>query len=205
MNNQISSNTGWEKTLTNITTNLIIPCSIILLIFSLFCGWKANCVLTGQILTRKTLYIITDSITLMKFNFFGYLQFRLFFIAIILIGICFFIKLLISLFRKDQFSKKFWFMIFVVVILGIFGGKDFYSNIKEYKERVKNEKSMIAKKGIKSDQIKALSQEDKKSTDTLLKEMICAARDIVKLLMNWTILLLTGLGYIVMRMMKLIE
>ena len=205
MNNQISSNTGWEKTITNITTNLIIPCSFILLIFSLFCGWKANCILTGQILTRKTLYIITDSITLMKFNLFGYLQFRLFFIAIILIGICFFIKLLISLFRKDQFSKKFWFMIVVVAIFGILGGIDFYCNIKVYRGKVETEKSMIEKKGIKPDQIKALSQEDKKSTDTILQEMICAARDIVKLLMNWTILLLTGLGYIVMRMMKLIE
>lgn len=205
MNNQISSNTGWEKTITNITTNLIIPCSFILLIFSLFCGWKANCILTGQILTRKTLYIITDSITLMKFNLFGYLQFRLFFIAIILIGICFFIKLLISLFRKDQFSKKFWFMIVVVAIFGILGGVDFYCNIKVYRGKVETEKSMIEKKGIKPDQIKALSQEDKKSTDTILQEMICAARDIVKLLMNWTILLLTGLGYIVMRMMKLIE
>ena len=112
---------------------------------------------------------------------------------------------MISLFRKDEFSKKFWVMIGVVVILGIIGGSDFYFNIKDYQDEVKNERSMISKGGIKSDQIKALSQEDKKSKDALLKEMICAARDIVKLLMNWTILLLTGLGYIVMRMMKLIE
>lgn len=177
-----------------------------LLILSLYYGWKTNGVLVGQLLSKKSLDVILDPLTLNKLNQYAYFQFHFFILAIISLGLIFVYKS-VSLFSAVETKNwVFYLTIGIIVIIGVAVTCNYIRINKNY-EDLKNRNEITMKKQKKDSDIQDINKqkEDKVLSENLLKEMIHATRDITKLLINWAILLLTGLGYIVIRIMKFIE
>ena len=190
--------------LAKIATHVILPIAMFFLILSVYCGWKANGVLAGQLLARKTFDVIVDPITLMKIGKYGYFQFYLFIVAIASVGLCFILKVL-TFFSKEEVKKVLCLTIFVLVVPGLILGFCLYSKCQEYNRAIDQKIIEAKKEKSPSAQLKISPRKEARLSDTLLKELIDTSRDITKLLLNWAILLLTGLGYLMVRTSKLID
>jgi len=202
--NAATTKDDWLTISTKITSYIIVPITMCLLILSLYCGWKANGVLTGQLLTKKALEVIVDPVILLKFNKYGFFQFSYFVIAIGSLGLCFIFRLL-SLITKDGIKRPApWLTILAICLICLVVTYFLRDKCQEYNKGI-SQVIIKQKEKTSSSQASTSTQKDKKLSDTLLKELINASRDITKLLMNWAILLLTGLGYVIIRIMKFIE
>ncbi|MEW6665169.1 MAG: hypothetical protein AB1512_08115 [Thermodesulfobacteriota bacterium] len=185
----------------------LLSITMMCLVFSVYCGWNAHSVISGQLLSKKTLEVMIDPTVTLKLMRYAYFQYAYFMVALVSIGFCFILNL-ISLFRKSDFSQPLFACVFVVIVLATVWLVIFLVNRHhEYTETCKNVDITEVKSEPKSKETVEGTQPSRtrpKYGETLLKEMISATKDMVTLLINWAILLLTGLGYVMFRMMKFI-
>jgi hypothetical protein len=198
MNTENKTDTSTLAVSTKIASYLIILITAALLAISLYCGWRANGVITGQLMAKKTLDVICDPVFQVKISKWCYLQFQFFFGAILVFGLMFVCKLFSSFRMEEIKSKGFLITVFfITIILGVLASQ-FGSSYYRYNQTLK---TVIEKQ--KKNKISVPGQQQ--FSETFLKELVTALRDVTKLLINWAVLLLTGLGYIIFRIMKFTE
>ena len=189
-------------------SNIFLPMIILMFILSLYYGWKANGVITGQLLSKQIFSIFEDYVTMTKFQKYSFLQYQIFLYGLLSLGLSLFLIVLTSLKRKELTSQASVLTLFIIIVLFAFLLKyvetksaGYNLKIKDHKEKIVNYSS---KKIERMHNSQRMLKNNVKYYYDLHKELIKTAQDITRLLMNWTILLLTGLGIIIARIAKLI-
>ena len=195
-----------------------------MLLISIYFGYEILIKLGGKIFSEARLDSITDSVMRVRIQRNAQFQYGFFYWTVVLILMSFIIMIVMTIckaqiFRRIVFAIYFLFILlyFLAVPVKLYteykeSGKYFQEFCEQMKiiqssaKKLEEEKVYLAKEEYNDKVLKALINGTNENTKVQVhKELINTTRKMAELLFNWSILLLTGSGYIIFRRLKLIH
>lgn len=218
MSNHCTHDPNYFQWISKFTTSIVIPLGMFMLLASIYFGYKILIKFSGKIFSEKKLDPIIDPILQVDIQIYAYFQYEFFYWAVFLILMCFVLMSVMTIckaeiFRRTVFAFYFLFILIFVMTLPV----KFYTNYTELGKSIKGFKEQITKRQDSSENtgeneiyndkvLKELINTTKENTEVQVhRELINTTRKMTELLFNWAVLLLTGLGYLVARNLKLLH